>query len=209
MSCTKAARVIIEFEDGSTTKSDFNKLPSQLQFELMRQPFTGHAHPEADNDKFIFLEWEDGWKEIVRVDQTCSEINRYYVISRVEDVGRLSINKEDGYPELVEITRRPMALKRIHFMDTFSTILEQSDREGKKTDHFFKLSKNGNMVAEMEAALKQACEDTGIDAARIRSANPIEANELLEKIRRKIDLKAGFCSQDVYDCIAGLAQSKK
>ncbi len=209
MPLMKAARVIVEFEDGSTAESDFEKLPSQLQSELMRQPFASQAPTDTQKDKFLFLEWEDGWKEIIRVDPTCSEINRYYVISRVEDVGRLSINKEDGYPELIEIPRRPMALKRIHFLDTFSTSLERSDREGKKTDHFFKLSKEGNMVADIEVALKQACADTGIDVAKIRSSNPIEANELLEQLRRKMDLKASFRAQDVYDFIAGLAHTVK
>ena len=61
------------------------------------------------------------------------------------------------------------------------------------------------MVVDIEAAFKQVCADTEIDEEKIRSANPIEKNKLLEKVRRKMDLKAGFCAQDVYDCIADMA----
>jgi len=205
----KAARVIIEFEDGSTAENDFENLPSQLQSELMRQPFASQTCTDSKKGKFLFLEWKDGWKETIQVDPTCSEINRYYVISRVEDAGRLSINKEDGYPELIEITRKPMELKRIHFSDTFSTSLEKSDREGKKTDHFFKLSKEGNMAADILAAFKQACTDTGIDAGTIGIANSTESKKLHETLRTKMDLKAGLRVQDVYDFIVELAQTVK
>ena len=71
----------------------------------------------------------------MEVDAACAEINRYYVISRPEDVGRLSLNKMDDYPELIEIVRKPLDLRRITFLDTFKISLERSDREGKKMDH--------------------------------------------------------------------------
>lgn len=203
----KAARIIVEFDDGSTAENDFEKLPSQLQFELMRQPFASQASSDSTKEKFLFLEWEDGWKEIIRVDPTCSEINRYYVISRVEEVGRLSIHKEDGYPELVEITRRPMALKKIHFSDTYSPQLERSDREGKKTDHFFTLSKEKNSLSDILSAFKQACVDAEIDGATLRSPNSNESKKLQALICKKMGLKAGQCTQDVHDFITGLAQT--
>ncbi|BBO85976.1 hypothetical protein DSCO28_65420 [Desulfosarcina ovata subsp. sediminis] len=205
----KAARVIVEFEDGSTVGSDFEALPSQLQFELMRQPFSAQPSADPAKEKYLYLEWEDGWKEVLRVDPGCSAINRYYVISRIEEVGRLSLDKEDGYPELVEITRRPMSLKKIHFTTTYLPELERSDREGKKTDHFFTLSKGKDSLADIQSAFKQACVDAEIDGATLRSTNSNESKKLQTLICKKMGLKAGLRTQDVADFIAGLAQTIK
>ena len=151
---SKPQKVVIEFDDGSETEASFDALPSQLQSELLRQPFASQPSANPEQEKFVLLEWDDGWREVMEVDAACAEINRYYVISRPEDVGRLSLNKEDGYPELIEIVRKPLDLKRITFLDTFQLSLERSDREGKKMDHFFTLSKEGDAIHEEMEAFK-------------------------------------------------------
>ena len=203
---TKPQKVVIEFDDGSKTEASFDALPSQLQWELLRQPFASHPSTDPEQEKFVLLEWDDGWREVVEVDANCSEINRYYVISRPEDVGRLSLNKEDDYPELIEIVRKPRDLKRVTFLDTFQLSLERSDREGKKFDHFFKLSKEGDAISEEMEAFKRALEEVGIDLQDLRSQDPAQLAEQYEKIRRKMDIKAAHRQQDVYDFIAYLAK---
>lgn len=202
----KPRKVVLEYDDGSKVEASFEGLPSQLQFELLRQPFASQPSPNPEQEKFVLLEWDDGWKEVVRVDTTCSEINRYYVISRPEDVGRLSLNKEDDYPELIEVTRKPLDLKKITFLDTFQLSLERSDREGKKTDHFFHLSKQGDAIKEEMDALKKALAEEGIDVRELRSQDPGQLGEKYESIRRKMGLKAAYRQQDVLDFIAYLAR---
>ena len=204
---SKPQKVVIEFDDGSKTEASFDALPSQLQFELLRQPFASQPSKNPDQEKYVLLEWDDGWREVIQVDAACSEINRYYVISRPEDVGRLSLNKEDDYPELVEIVRKPQDLKRITFLDTFQLSVERSAREGKKIDHFFNLSKEGDAISEEMEAFKRAVEELGIDLQDLRSQEPGQLVEQYEKIRRKMGIKAAQRQQDVLDFIAYLVKS--
>lgn len=199
-------KVIIEFDNGSKTETSFDALPTQLQSELLRQPFASQPSPRPEQEKFVLLEWDDGWKEAIEVNPTCSEINRYYVISRPEDVGRLSLNKGDGYPELIEIVRKPLHLNRITFLNTFQVSLERSDREGKKTDHFFKLTKEGNALSDELEALKKVVAEKGIDLQELRSQDPVKLQEQYETIRRKMGIKAAQRQQDVLDFIAYLAK---
>ena len=203
---TKPQKVVIEFEDGSKTEASFDTLPSPLQLELLRQPFASQPSTDPEQEKFVLLEWDDGWREVMEVDAACSEINRYYVISRPEDVGRLSLNKEDDYPELIEIVRKPKDLKRITFLDTFQLSLERSDREGKKIDHFFALSKTGDAISEEVEAFKRAVEEEGLDLQDLKSQDPDQQREGYERIRRKMGIKAAQRQQDVYDFIAYLAR---
>lgn len=204
---SKPQKVVIEFDDGSKREASFDALPSQLQFELLRQPFASLPSANPEQEKYVLVEWDDGWREVIQVDAACSEINRYYVISRPEDVGRLSLKKEDGYPELIEIVRKPMDLKRITFLDTFQLSLERSDREGKKIDHFFALSKAGDAISEEMEAFKRAVEEEGLELQDLKSQDPDQQREAYERIRRKMGIKAFQRQQDVLDFIAYLVKS--
>lgn len=204
---SKPQKVVIEFEDGSKRESSFETLPSQLQWELLRQPFASLSSETPEQEKYVLLEWDDGWREVIQVDDACADINRYYVISRPEDVGRLSLNKKEGYPELIEIVRKPMDLKRITFSDTFKLSLERSDREGKKIDHFFSLSKEGDAVQEEMEAFRKAVAEEGYDLQELKSQDPDRLKEVFEKIRRKMGIKAAQRQQDVFDFIAYLTKA--
>ena len=207
MSRPKPVTVHIDFDDGSTCSASFESLPGQLQFEILRQPFAGKPSASPEKERFVLLEWDDGWREVIEVDAKCTDINRYYVISRPEDVGRLSLNKEDDYPELIEIIRKPLDLKRIAFTDTFHLDPDKSTREGKKIDHFFALSKKGDILSEIMADFKKAVAEENTDIQELRREGSDQLPEKFEKIRRRMGLKAGQRQQDVYDFIAYLAKT--
>jgi hypothetical protein len=201
----KPQKVVID--DGSKMEASFDALPYQLQFELLRQPFASQPSQDPKQEKYVLLEWDDGWREVIEVDADCSEINRYYVISRTEDVGRLSLHKKDDYPELIEVVRKPRGLKRITFLDTFQLTLERSNREGKKTDHFFALSKAGDALSEEIEAFKKALkEEEGLELKELNSQDPDQQRIACERVRRKMGIKAAHRQQDVYDFIAYLAK---
>jgi hypothetical protein len=200
----KPHRIFVEFEDGSRCEASFESLPETLQSDIMRQPFASKPAPEPEKEKFLILEWDDGWKEVIRVDDTCTEMNRYYVISRVEHVGRLSIRKQNGYPELIEITRKPLNLNRITFADAFRVALQRSDREGDKTDHFFTLTKEEGARRKRIDEFRAIIEQQAIDPEVLRSQEPHAQLEQYEKIRKALAIKAGLRQQDVYDYIAFL-----
>ena len=203
---SKPKYLTIEFDDGSKVSSDFESLPFQLQYEILRQEFTGKPSLKPDDEKFVLLEWDDGWKEITLVDEKCTDINRYYVISRPEDVGRLSLNKDDGYPELIEITRKPHHLKKINFLDTFELTPDKSKREGNKIDHFYALKKEGDSFFEIIEDFKRVVEEEGVNLDELGSEDPTKLREKYEKIRRKIGLNASFRQYDIYDFLAYLSQ---
>jgi len=203
---SKPKYLTIEFDDGSKVSSDFESLPFQLQYEILRQEFTGKPSLKPEDEKFMLLEWDDGWKEITLVDEKCTDINRYYVISRPEDMGRLSLNKDDGYPELIEITRKPLHLKKITFLDTFKLTPDKSNREGSKIDHFYALKKEGDSFFEIIEDFKKVVEEEGIDLSELGSRDPAELREEYEKIRQKIGLNASLRQYDIYDFLAYLSR---
>jgi hypothetical protein len=203
----KPTKIIVEFDNKSKIEVPFEGLPLSVQSELLRQPFASRPNPEPEQGRFVLLEWDDGWKEVIQVDPSCTDINRYYVISRVEHVGRLSLNSQKGYPELIEIVRKPFSLKKITFMDSFRLTMERSSREGQKTEHLFKLTKEGEADSEIVAFLKKAAEEEGIDLRMLRSRDPGVAQEEYEKIRQRMDIKALWRQQDVLDFIAYLVKT--
>ena len=207
MPAPKPQKIEIHFEDGSHVKGDFESLPTPLQRNLLRQPFAMRPSPHPEQEKYLLLEWEDGWKEVMQVDPACTEINRYYVISRPEDMGRLSLNTEDGYPDLIEVIRKPMHLRRISFMDNFQLSLARSDREGIKTDHFFEMTKKGGTFASEIEAFRKILADENIHPKDLRTEDPILQKERFEKIRQRMGLRSVFRQQDVFDFIAFLAGS--
>ena len=199
-------KITVEFDDGSKSSVSFDNLPTPLQFDIERQPVFTKPSSKPEEERFVLLEWEDGWKEVIGVEEDCTNINRYYVISRPEDVGRLSLNKKDGYPQLIEIIRRPSSLKEITFLDTFQLTPDKSTREGKKTDHFFSLTKKGNALSEVVKDFKNAVAEKGLDIQELRSQDPDQLREPYEAIRRDMGIQAGQRQQDVYDFFAYLAK---
>jgi len=192
-------RIVIEFDDGSKVASPFDALPFPLQAEILRQPFASRPSPSPEEEKFVLLEWDDGWKEVIEVDRRCTSINRYYVISRPEDTGRLSLLKEDGYPELLEIARKPLDLKRLTFVDSYLLGSAKSEREGRKTDHFFPLIKDPEGLSGMMDAFKKALADENIERKELASQNAARLGQVVERIGRKLGIKAGQRQRDLLD----------
>jgi len=202
----KPFRLTIEYEDGTKTTLPFKTLPLILQAELRRQPAFSRHSPDPENENFLLLEWEDGWIEVFKVDSDCQEINRYYVINRPEDSGRLSLTRENGYPELIEINRKPLHLKKIHLRESFGLHLKISVREGKKTDHFFSLEKCEPVLLEILARFKSIVKQEGLDLSRLRNLSSGQENDDYQKIWQGLGILAGQRQQDVFDFITCLAK---
>ncbi len=206
MAALKPFHLTMEYEDGTKTTLPFGALPLTLQAELMRQPAFSRPSPDPENENFLLLEWEDGWIEVIKVDSDCREINRYYVINRPEDSGRLSLTRKNGYPELIEINRKPLQLKKIHFMDSFGLNLKKSVREGKKTDHFFTLEKCEPVLSEILARFKRIVKQEGLDLSRLRPPSSGQEDEDYQKVWQGLGILAGQRQQDVFDFITCLAK---
>lgn len=171
----------LTYADGSTTSVAFAELPAPLRAEVLCQPSLRRLVGAPAEDRFLLLEWEDGWKEVYRVDPGCTAIKRYYVISRTEEVGRLALEHESGYPQLISIGRRPLGLRRVSLDGTYALAPGRSAREGGKTDTHFTLEPAPDSLREVAASLA-----AGGDAAAL-------------------GLTAAECGRDLDDFVAALA----
>lgn len=109
----KIQKVVIQYDDGLEQEIPLGNLSEKTLSELA---VIGSEQNGTDGNarRYLLLEWNDGWKEVVKVPGDVTELLRYYVIRRPEDTGRLLIErKESDYPELVEIIRKPKELKRV------------------------------------------------------------------------------------------------
>jgi len=160
MPATRPEMLTITYPGGASATVRFDDLPGTLQSDILRQSFAAAPSPDPAAEGYVLLEWSDGWKEVVQVDAGCTGIKRYYVIRRTEEVGRLALEHESGYPVLLEVERRPGGLRRVTFGETFTLSPERTAREGKKTDTWYSLAQSGDAVAELKEALAAAGGDT-------------------------------------------------
>ncbi len=193
------------FDDGSRAEIGFQDLPLTLQAELLRQPFASFKSPAPETEKYLVIEWKDGWREVFQVPRTCTEVNRYYVITRPENCGRLSIKKEDGYPELIEIDRDALNLRRLAFTQTLNLGPAKSDREGSKTEHHFVLEKGPDLLMELKTALRLALHGEGETARTLQDACDAAATDLCMRLAGRLNLRAGRRRQDLQDFLVYLA----
>jgi hypothetical protein len=199
-------RIIVEYGDGTRVGLPFAELPSSLREDILRQPEVARPSPVPGSDRFVLVEWDDGWREVFAVAPTCEAVNRYYVISRQEEVGRLSLDTSEGYPQLIQIARRPSGVKRIVFGESYGLALRSSEREGKKTDHWYSLEPEGDVLAEARDAVRSAAAAEGVSLDQLRGggATP-DQQEKSWAVAKRIGLTAGYRQQDLYDFLAFLA----
>ena len=182
-------------------------MPGTLQSDILRQRFLLDPAAAAAGGAggFLLAEWKDGWKEVYEVGPGYTGINRYYGLSRVEEIGRLSLTAAEGYPELLELTRRPNQVVRIAFGESFSLDKGAEKREGKKTEQFYTLTAEGDAFAAEVAALRVLAADEDIDLAAGLKLQGEELLGWLDGLRRKLGLVAGRRQQDVLDFVGYLA----
>lgn len=209
----KPQRLIIEYGDGSTKEVDFDKLGRAVQIELSKlglcpRPSSLDFIPR----RYLLLKWEDGWQEVTGIEEDCGELLRYYVIQRVEEVGRLVIERPGDYPELVIIRRRPRELEKLVTIDdnsakTCALAQESVTVEGGKTEYHYKLQKNDeNPMKEIMGLLKKVLQGNGIKAKELLAKSDAQRVEDYERIRKAIGLKASEKEQDVLGIIQMMLQ---
>lgn len=103
-------RLVVEYADGSTKDVDFGKVDSHMRFELAKLGLYTPPDHVGSSKHYLLFQWQDGWQEVLGVDKESTEVLRYYVIQRMEDIGRLSLEVGAGYPELLLIRRMPREL---------------------------------------------------------------------------------------------------
>ncbi len=142
------------------------------------------------------------------------EVLRYYTIERVEEIGRLSMEKADGNPELLIIKRLPRRLERIVFLggngpQAYALEEKATVKEGGKTEHYFYDKKRPDFKMEEPAlasaryaafldALRGALEKKGISVSGLLTMGEGDRIPLYKELARTLGLRGTERQQDVY-----------
>ncbi|MGD0232032.1 MAG: hypothetical protein ABSC19_17030 [Syntrophorhabdales bacterium] len=204
-------RIVLEYEDGTRREAPFSKLSGQTQAELSSLG-TGDAAPTAKN--FLLLQWKDGWKEVAAVDGRATELLRYYTLERVEEVGRLSLDVVDAYPELLLIKRLPGRVENILFvgkesLQTYALEEKVTVKEGGKVEHILYDRKRPNFKMEDSSAaserfaavlgsLKEELQKKGLRGSAVVAMSGEERTRLYRDLARALGLRGNRQQQDVY-----------
>ena len=100
-------RLVVTYDDGSTKEADLVDLDGQLRLQLAKLGLCPPVERVGAAKHYVLLRWQDGWQEVFAVDSDSADLLRYFVIERIEDRGRLSIDVGAEYPELFIIKRTP------------------------------------------------------------------------------------------------------
>jgi hypothetical protein len=109
----KLKGLLFEYEDGSTKSVSANNLAASVHFALAAAGFCSPPEQISAAGYYLVLEWKDGWKEVVGINQGAASLIRYYVNRRIEDQGRIALDVGEDYPQLRIIERRPMEISRL------------------------------------------------------------------------------------------------
>lgn len=205
-------RIIVEYGDGTRHEAPFSKLSSQARMELSA---LGLCEAPSDIEKnYLLLEWKDGWKEVLAVDGRAVELLRYYTVERVEEVGRLSVEMADAYPQLLMIKRLPGAVESILLVrkegvQVYTPLEKATVKEGGKIEHVFYDKKRPNFAAEdvvMTSAryaaildpLEKELQKRGVSASAARAKGASERAELYKELARAVGLRGAERQIDLY-----------
>jgi hypothetical protein len=209
-------RVIIEYEDGTRREAQFDTLskPTQKELSALKAPSSGPMQSPAS---YVLLQWKDGWKEVIAVDESALDLLRYYTIERVEEIGRLSLNTTDGIPQLLIVKRLAGSLKSIMLVGdnvTQSYSLEEkvTVKEGGKVEHFFYDKKRPNFSMDEASTaserfgtilepLRSELQKKGLNGPELRSMSVEERVRIYTEIAKVLSLKGTERQSDVYGFI--------
>ena len=103
-------RLVVTYEDGSSKEADFSRVDADLQLRLVQLGLCPSDESVGAAKRYLLIRWQDGWQEVLGINFEAAELLRYYVIQRIEDRGRLSLDVGTEYPELFVVERTPRAV---------------------------------------------------------------------------------------------------
>lgn len=213
MAKNEPQRLIIKFDDGSTRDLEFTKLSRAFQIELSRLGGFPMSSPLLVPQKYLLLMWKDGWQEVMGIEESCFDLFKYYVLQRVEEFGRLAIERTGPFPAVRIIGRKPDELEKVALTDGIDTKTYALAKggglhvEGGKTEIQYKLESVGaDPMEEIMGQLKKALGNDGTTAKVLLAKSHSEKLEAYERIRREIGLKASEKQEDILAFIQMMLQ---
>jgi len=217
---------VVEYGDGSTKKIEFDRLSRSLHLELSRMglcapPFEG---PERLKH-YLLLRWKSGWQEVIGVDHHPVDLLRYYVLERVEEIGRIALDVNENYPVLLTVKRLPKEVDRLVIVGggggnakVYHLEPRVKKEEGDKIEHvaydraerLFQLEPESHAevwLAEVMETLKNELSRKGLSAESLLNEDPSDRIKEYEDLAKALGLRATEKQEDVYGFIQLMVQN--
>lgn len=219
-------RLLVEYEDGSTKGIDFAKIDKETLDCLAKLGLCSMSAEVASSKHYLVLRWKDGWQEVLGIDHDKAELLRYFVITRVEDRARLSIDVGEYWPELFIIKRTPRDVASIVIVGEDGARLYPLEAElerwegtfeagGKK--EYVKFDKKNprapqtcveapEKLTELVASLKEALGRLSLLPRALLDMDTTQRKEAYESLARALSIRGMQNQADVYGLIESLVK---
>jgi hypothetical protein len=214
-------RLIVAYDDGSTREAEFSRLDGQLLLKLTQIGLCPPLEHVGTSKHYLLVRWEDGWQEVFAADADSAELLRYFVIERIEDRGRLSVDVGAEYPELFVLERTPKGVVealivgaegvRSYGLESQVERWEGIFEDGGKKE-FVKYDKTGDSypqasseesdtLANMLTDLRSALEQKGLSTKELLSREEQTKIAEYRELAGSLGIRGGRRQQDVYGLI--------
>jgi len=217
-------RLIVEYEDGSTKEASFKQVDAPTRANLARLGLCSAG--ESTPDSYLILQWADNTQEVLGVSGKAVDLLRYYVIRRIEEQGRLSVNTGADYPELFVINRMPTQLRSLLLVGkegakkyNLESVVEKWEgifEEGGKKE-FYKYDStepkyphqvdNAFDIGETMNLVKKELDAKGTNAKKLLEIDPAKKAEEYNEIARAMGLRAFRSQGDIYNFLDFIIKS--
>jgi hypothetical protein len=215
---TLPRRLIVEYEDGSTKGIEFNQLDRSTQSELSRRGLCSQPSeiPEPLSH-YLLLRWRNGWQEVIGVDKNPVDLLRYYILERVEEVGRMALDFKGEYPLLLTVKRLPKELDCLMIVRSGNAKVYRLEpkakkEEGDKIEHveYDKAERHfqpepdeqaNAWWAEIMETLRKEISRKGLSTKRLLDGDPSGRVKEYKELARTLGLRATERQEDVYGFI--------
>ena len=208
-------RLLIEYEDGSTKGIDFNQLSARGQLELSKLGLCSPSPVAPQVSKsYLLLRWGDEWQEVLGIDESFIELLRYYVLERVEEVGRMALEVEADYPLLFQIKRMPKQLDSLIIIGRSNQKFYGFKPKGRKEEgrkieyvqydgterpyHYKGEADVETRIEEMMELLKTEINQRGLSAQNLLTTEPARRVETYQELAGALGIRAMEKQEDVY-----------
>jgi len=144
--------------------------------------------------EYILLRWKDGIQEVSALAPEAKGLLRYYTIVRIEEYGRLAVDSDEDYPELIIIERKPRELAEIvlaEYSGARQYVLTPigAHHEGGRTDHRFDFTEAEGGLDDLVSQLREVLQDRNKEAKALVTMSGKQKISELEEIRRAMKLR--------------------
>jgi hypothetical protein len=223
---TEPRRLTVEFDDGTTAAIDSAKITDTLRMALIESGVCPPSQRIGSAKHYVLLEW-DGWQEVFGVNADTVDLLRYFVIRRIEDRGRLSLNVGAEDPKLFIVKRLPKELKRIVVANATGVKTYDLSSEVERWEGIFEsggkfeyvkydkvdphssheAGESPETLAKFRDALKRELVECGRDPGTLLASAEAHRIDAYRQIARAMGIRGKEKQEDVYGFIELLLTS--